>query len=570
MNKKVADIIVDTLQDAGVKHCYGIVGDTLNKIAASLERSKIEWISVRHEEAGAFAAQAEAQLTGQLTAVAGSCGPGSLHFINGLFEANRNRAPVILIASQIIRDELGFDFIQEVDFKQIYKSCSVFCDMIYTAEQARRKTVIACQTALAKRGVAVLIVPADVSAATVHNDVPYAVHVSKPVIRPSDTDLTEIAKMLNEGEKIAIYAGSGCQGAHKEILAVAEKLKAPIAHTSRAKDFLEFDNPYNIGMTGMLGNEAGYHALLSCDTLLLLGADFAWRQFYPGEAKILQVDIDPTHLGRRHPIAKGVVGDVRATLEALLPKLADHSDVSFRNEYVKRYGKAMQSQRAKAVAAQDGTIPGTYLTEVINRYAAKDALFSADDGTPAAWLCRYIEANGQRRTFASLLHGTMACGVPSAIGLQKAQPGRQVIALAGDGGLSMLFGDLMTVIQEHLPIKIAVYDNGKLGFVEIEQKAEGMLDTFTRLKNPNFAKVAQALGFWSETVSSPDTLEADVKSWLAEPGPALLHVHVSPMQLVMPPFMAAEPAVAMALYSTRAVLHGRGGDVWEMVKENFL
>ena len=312
-----------------------------------------------------FAAQAEAQLTGQLTAVAGSCGPGSLHFINGLFEANRNRAPVILIASQIIRDELGFDFIQEVDFKQIYNSCSVFCDMIYTAEQARRKTVIACQTALAKRGVAVLIVPADVSAATVHNDVPYAVHVSKPVIRPSDTDLTDIAKMLNEGEKIAVYAGSGCQGAHKEILAVADKLKAPIAHTSRGKDFLEFDNPYNVGMTGMLGNEAGYHALLSCDTLLLLGADFAWRQFYPSEAKIVQVDIDPTHLGRRHPIAKGVVGDVRATLEALLPKLADHSDVSFRNEYVKRYGKAMQSQRAKAVAAHDGTIPGTYLTEVI-------------------------------------------------------------------------------------------------------------------------------------------------------------------------------------------------------------
>src|SRR3954453_6098532 len=570
MSKLVADIIVETLQSAGVRHCYGVVGDTLNLIAGSLERSKIEWVSMRHEEAGAFAAQAEAQLTGHLTAVAGSCGPGSLHFINGRFEANRNRAPVVLIASQIIRDELGFDFIQEVDFKQVYQSCSVFCDMIYTAEQARRKTVIACQTALAKRGVAVLIVPADVSASTVHEDVPYSVHVSNPVVRPGDADLTEIADILNKGERIAVYGGSGCQNAHEEILAVAERLKAPIAHTSRAKDFLEHDNPYNIGMTGMLGNEAGYHALLDCDTCLLLGADFAWRQFYPDKAKIVQVDIDPTHLGRRHPITKGVVGDVKTTLEALLLRLVERTDASFRSAYVKRYAKYRESERAKVAVGHDGSIPGTYLTQVISRHAAKDALFTADDGTPAAWAYRHIEASGQRRIFASLLHGTMANGMPSAIGLQKAEPGRQVVCMAGDGGISMLFGDLMTIVQQELPIKIAVYDNGKLGFVEIEQKAEGMLDTFTKLKNPNFAGVARALGLWGQTVSSADQLETAVKDWLAQTGPALLPVHVNPMQLVMPPFMQAEPAVGMALYSTRAVLHGRGGDVWEMVKENFL
>ena len=285
MGKLVADIIVETLQSAGVKHCYGVVGDTLNLIARSLEKSEIEWVSVRHEEAGAFAAQAEAQVADRLTAVAGSCGPGSLHFINGIFEANRNRAPVILIASQIIRDELGFDFIQEVDFKQVYRDCSVFCDMIHTPEQARRKTVIACQTALAKRGVAVLIVPADISASVADDNIPYAVHVARPVTRPSDADLAEIAEILNKSENVVLYGGSGCQGAHQEILSVANKLKAPIAHTSRAKDFLEFDNPYNIGMTGMLGNEAGYHALLDCDALLMLGADFAWRQFYPDKAR---------------------------------------------------------------------------------------------------------------------------------------------------------------------------------------------------------------------------------------------------------------------------------------------
>jgi pyruvate dehydrogenase (quinone) len=570
MRRKVADIIVDTLQNAGVKHCYGVVGDTLNQIAHSLDRSQIEWVSVRHEEAGAFAAQAEALATGRLTAIAGSCGPGSLHFINGVFEANRNRAPVILIASQIIRDELGFDFIQEVDFKKIYESCSVFCDMIHTPEQARRKTVLACQTALAKHGVAVLIVPADVSASSVDDSVPYAIHVSSPVVRPSDAALIEIAEILNNGAKIAVYGGSGCQEARKEILAVADKLKAPIAHTSRAKDFLEFDNPYNIGMTGMLGNEAGYHALLNCDTLLLLGADFAWRQFYPGNAKIVQIDIDPTHLGRRHPVTKGVVGDVKATLQALLPKLTEHKDSSFRNEYLKRYAKGKESEKAKNVPGHNGSIPGSYLAAVINGYAARDALFSADDGTPVVWLLRHVESNGQRRTFGSLLHGTMAGGVPSAIGLQKAYPDRQVIAFAGDGGISMLFGELMTVVQEQLPIKIAVFDNGKLGFVEIEQKAEGLLDTFTKLKNPNFADVAKTMGLWGQTVSKAGGLESAIKVWLAQPGPALLHVHVNPMQLVMPPFVAVEPAIAMALYTTRAVLHGRGGDVWEMVKENFL
>jgi len=570
MSKKVAEIIVETLESAGVKHCYGIVGDTLNHIAGALSRSSIEWVSMRHEEAGAFAAQAEAQATGRLTAVAGSCGPGSLHFINGIFEANRNRAPVLLIASQIVRDELGFDFIQEVDFKQVYSACSVFCDMIYTPEQARRKTVIACQTALSKRGVAVLIVPADVSASSVHDDVPFSVHVSNPVVRPSDADLTEIADILNKGKKIAVYGGSGCQEAHKEILAVAERLKAPIAHTSRAKDFLEHDNPYNIGMTGMLGNEAGYHAVLNCDTLLMLGADFAWRQFYPDKAKIVQIDIDPTHLGRRHPVTKGVVGDIKASLEALLPKLTEHSDGSFRGEYMERYAKYKESTKENIVAGRDGSISGSWLARVVGENAAKDALFTADDGTPAAWAYRHIEANGQRRIFASLLHGTMANGMPSAIGLQKSHPGRQVVCMAGDGGISMLFGDLMTIVAQELPIKIAVFDNGKLGFVEIEQKAEGMLDTFTKLKNPNFAEVARALGLWGQTVSKADELESAVKVWLSQSGPALLHVHVNPMQLVMPPFTQIEPAIGMALYSTRAVLHGRGGDVWEMVKENFL
>jgi pyruvate dehydrogenase (quinone) len=570
MSKKVAEAIIETLQSAGVKRCYGIVGDTLNDIAHCIDKSDIGWVHVRHEEAGAFAAGAEAMLTGQLTAVAGSCGPGSLHFLNGIYECNRNRAPVILIASQVVRSELGFDFIQEVDFKEVYRGCSVYCDMIYTPEQARRKAVIACQAAIAKRGVAVLIVPVDVSRAAIEHDIPYSVHVSHPRTVPSDDELDRMAEIINAGKKIAIYAGSGSQGAHDEIMETALRLMAPVAHTSRAKDFLEYDNPHNVGMTGLIGGTAGYHTVLECDTLLLLGADFAWRQFYPDHARIVQLDIEPTHLGRRHPVTMAAIGHVKPTLAALLPRLNQRKDASFHDKQITRYREMMEDRYAKAKPLHGDVISGTYLTTLIDRYASEDALFAGDDGTPVVWLHQYVKVNGKRRTFGSMLHGTMANALPSALGLQSCQPGRQVIALCGDGGISMLFGELMTAVQENLPVKIAVYDNGKLGFVEIEQKTEGLLPTFTNLKNPDFGRVAEAMGLWGRTVAEASELESAVQDWLAQPGPALLHVMVAPMQLVMPPTIEAGAAAGMALYTMRAVLHGRSGEVWEMARENFI
>jgi pyruvate dehydrogenase (quinone) len=489
VSKRVADLLVETLQAAGVKTCYGIVGDTMNRIAHAIDRSQIDWVHMRHEEAGAFAAGAEALLTGRLTACAGTCGPGSLHFINGLYEANRNRAPVILIATQIVRQDLGFESIQEIDYEDVFKGCSVYCEMILTPEQARRKTVAACQAALTKRGVAVLVVPADIANATAHGEAPYAVHARRPLIRPSDADLDEIAAILNKSEAITIYAGAGCAGAHDEVVAVAARLKAPIVHTSRGKDFLEYDNPYNVGMTGMLGGPAGYHAVLDCDVLLLLGADFAWSQFYPNRATIIQIDVDPTHIGRRHPVAIGAVGDIKTTLGALLPRLEQHEDGSFLGIHVDRFQWERASAKTETVSGSDSAIYGTYLTKIINKYAAEDALFAADDGTPTVWMLRHIDTGGKRRTFASLLHGTMAGGMASALGLQKCQPGRQVICLAGDGGFAMLLGDLLTTVQEDLPIKIVVYDNGKLGFVDIEQKAAGLIPVYTDLKNPDFGDV---------------------------------------------------------------------------------
>jgi pyruvate dehydrogenase (quinone) len=570
MSKRVADVLIETLQAAGVERCYGIVGDTLNRIAHAIDRSTIQWVHMRHEEAGAFAAGAEAQLTGRLTACAGSCGPGSLHFINGLYEANRNRAPVILIASQIVRQDLGFESIQEVDFVDVYRGCTVFCEMILTPEQARRKTVAACQAALTRRGVAVLVVPVDVANAPAHDERPYAVHVRRPLVRPSDADLDEMAAILNTSKAITIYAGAGCSGAHDEVVAMAARLKAPVAHTSRGKDFVEYDNPYNVGMTGIIGGPAGYHAILDCDVLLLLGADFAWSQFYPDSATIIQIDADPTHIGRRHPVAIGAVGDVKATLDALLPRLAQHDDNPFLMAHVDRHRKDVETAQAETFSGPDAAISGTYLTKVINKHAADDALFAADDGTPLVWMLRHIDTGGKRRTFGSLLHGTMADGMPSALGLQKCQPGRQVICLAGDGGFAMLLGDLLTTVQEHLPIKIVVYDNGKLGFVDIEQKAAGLVPVYTDLKNPNFGEVAKAMGLWGRFTSKAGELEESVETWLAQPGPALLHVKVKPMELVMPPspLVSPEGVVGMAVYSAKAMLQGKGHDVWEMIVEN--
>lgn len=566
MARTVAQVIVETLEQAGVRRCYGVPGDTLNYVTDAIRESGIRWVHVRHEEAGGFAAGADALLTGELAACAGSCGPGSLHFINGLFESHRNRAPVVLIASQIVRDELGFDFPQEVDFKSVYASCSVFCDEIRTPAQARRMTAMAAQAALARKGVAVLIVPADVSAAKAPDEPDFAVHRAEPRILPSEAELDRIAQSLNAGGKVAIYGGSGCQDAHDQVVALAEKLKAPVAHTSRAKDFLEPHNPYAVGMTGVFGSEAGYDALMECDTLLLLGCDFAWRQFYPSKATIIQVDMDGTHLGRRHPVDIAAVGSVRDTLDALLPHIKERVDRAFLDTCLARHEKAVAGQRKHAVAAEGRAIHPQYLTETIARHAAPDAVFTADCGSPMVWALRHVPATGRNRTVISLTHGTMANAMPQALGAQAAYPDRQVISLSGDGGISMMLGDLMTAIQEKLPIKVCIFNNGALGFVELEQKVEGLLDAFTDLQNPDFSRVAEAMGFWSRRVEKSGDVEDAVRQWLAEPGPALLDVVTDRFELVMPPRIEAAQIFGTALYSAKAVLAGRGDEAFELVR----
>ncbi|MGW8176360.1 MAG: thiamine pyrophosphate-dependent enzyme [Stenotrophomonas sp.] len=570
MSKRVAEIVVDALQQAGVRRCYGIVGDTLNHVTDAMHGSDIAWVHVRHEEVAAFAAGADSLVSGELTACAGSCGPGSLHFINGVFESNRNRAPMVLIASQVVTSELGMEFPQEVDFKAVYASCSVFCEQVHSAEQARRVVTLACQAAISRRGVAVVILPADISQAEVKHDVPFSVHYTQPVLRPSDAELQRIAELLGQGKRIGIYAGAGCEGAHAQLLELARRLQAPVAHTSRAKDFVEPDNPYNMGMTGIFGIESGFHTLMECDTLLLLGADFAWGQFYPDKATIIQVDRDGSHLGRRHPVNLGVVGDIAPTLDALLPMLPPREDSSFLDECIERRDKALKKREQEEQPGEGELIHPQHLTALLSKYATDDALFTADGGSPMVWVLRHIRVNGRRRTLTSLLHGTMANAMPQALGLQKAFPGRQVISLSGDGGMAMLLGDLLTAVQENLPIKVVVFNNGSLNFVELEQKVEGLLDNYTDLKNPDFGRLAEVIGFYGRTVTRSEDLEEAVQDFLAQRGPALLDVHTSRAELVMPPQIEAKQVAGTALYAAKAVLNGRFDDVKHLLVDNFL
>ncbi|MCP1472118.1 pyruvate dehydrogenase (quinone) [Sphingobium sp. OAS761] len=557
----VAQVIIETLRDAGARRCYGVPGDTLNHVTDAIRESDIRWVHVRHEEAGGFAAGADALLTGDLALCAGSCGPGSLHFINGLFESHRNRAPVVLIASQIVRDELGFDFPQEVDFRSIYQSCSVFCEEIRTPGQARRKAAMAAQAALTRRGVAVLIVPADVSSAKAPDEPAFAVHPACPVVRPSTGEIERVAAILNAGRKVAVYGGSGCEQAHDQVVALARTLQAPVAHTSRAKDYLEHDNPFNVGMTGIFGGEAGYHALMECDTLLLLGCDFAWRQYYPEKATIVQVDLDGTHLGRRHPVHLGVVGDIGAMLDALLPHVGPRDDRAFLDECLAHRARTLEDQGKHARLGKGGAIHPQYLTELISRLAPADAVYTADGGSPMVWCLRHVASTGRNRTVISLSHGTMANAMPQALGAKAAYPDRTVISLSGDGGLAMLMGDLLTAVQENLAIKVAVFNNSALDFVEIEQKVEGLIDSYTNLLNPDFGRVAEAMGLWGRRVEKAEELDQAVRDWLSVPGPALLDVVTDRFELVMPPKVQPGQVAGMALYSAKAVLGGRGRDV---------
>ena len=573
MSKKVADLLVDVLAEAGVQRIYGVVGDSLNGITDSIRVKKnLEWVHVRHEEVGAFAAGAEAHLTGKLAVCAGSCGPGNMHLINGLYDCHRNRVPVLAIAAHIPSREIGSEYFQETDPKHLFAQCSHYCELVSDPEQMPRVLETAIQTAISERGVSVIVLPGDVALKDAIIKGPRVrFHEPQSSVCPSDEELNVLAELLNRAEKITILGGAGCAGAHAELIAVAGKLQAPIVHALRGKEFIEYENPFDVGLTGLLGFSSGYHAMMNCEVLLMLGTDFPYRDFYPDDATIVQIDIRGEHLGRRSKLDFGFIGDTKTTLRALLPKLEQNSNQQHLKVSVEHYRKTRKGLDDLATAnSNKGPIHPQYVARVIDKLAADDAVFTCDVGTPVIWAARYLTMNGKRRLLGSFNHGSMANALPDAIGAQAAYPGRQVISMSGDGGFSMLMGDVITLKQEKLPVKVIIFKNESLAFVELEQRATGFLEFATDLQSPDFAKIAEGAGLLGLTVRTPDQVEPAIAQALKHDGPAVVEVFVSRQELAMPPTITLEQAKGFSLFMLKAVLNGRGDEIIDLARVNLL
>jgi pyruvate dehydrogenase (quinone) len=575
MTKTVADQIVETLAAAGVKRIYGIVGDSLNGLTDAIRRQgRIEWLHVRHEEVAAFAAGAEAHLTGELAVCAGSCGPGNLHLINGLFDCHRSRVPVLAIAAQVPSPEIGSGYFQETHPQALFQECSHYCELVSAAQQMPRVLEVAIREAVGKRGVSVIVIPGDVALQPAMAAPPAKADglvPRPPVVTPSRPDLDRLAALLNGDDCITILCGSGCQGAHDELVALGERLKAPMVHALRGKEHVEWENPYDVGMTGLIGFSSGYYAMRDCDVLLMLGTDFPYRQFYPegDSARIAQVDLRAENIGRRAPVDLGVIGDVRATVAALLPLLKQKRDDTHLAQAQQHYAGSRKALDDLAQGTQGKRlIHPQQVAKAISDHAAADAVFTCDVGLPTVWAARYLAMNGKRRLVGSFWHGSMANAMAQAIGAQAACPGRQVISLSGDGGFSMLMGDFISLTQLKLPVKVVVFNNGTLGFVELEQKSTGFLDYGTELKNPNFAAMAEAAGIRGIRIEDPGKVGDAIGAALAHDGPVLVDAVVNRTELAMPPSITLEMAKGFTLYMVKAIMSGRGDEIIDLAKTN--
>ncbi|MGO1266771.1 MAG: ubiquinone-dependent pyruvate dehydrogenase [Microbacterium gubbeenense] len=563
----LAQNIVDTLHASGVRRVYGLPGDSLNGFTDALRvTDDIEWVHVRHEEAAAFAASAEAALTGELAVCAGSCGPGNLHLINGLFDAQRSRVPVLAIAAHIPTDEIGSGYFQETHPQELFRECSVYAEHVSSPDQMPRMLRIAMREAIEKRGVAVLVIPGDIALADVKAAAEEIRAYPSRVI-PAESQLVRAADALNAAKKVTILAGAGVAGAHDELIAIAEKLQAPIVHAMRGKEFVAYDNPYDVGMTGLIGVASGYHAMRECDTLLMLGTDFPYQQFFPDDATVIQVDIRGEQIGRRTHVDVGLVGGAAETISELLPRLGATKKSSHLKAAVKHYQRTRKDLDDLATPSKR-TIHPQYLAKLIDDHADPDAIFIPDVGSPTVWAARYLTMNGRRRMIGSFTHGSMANAVSQAVGAQAQDRSRQVIAMAGDGGLAMLLGELITLTQNGLNVKTVVFDNSSLNFVELEMKAAGFVTFATGLDNPDFSKVAEAVGIKGIRVETSADLPAAVEEFLAHDGPAVLDVMTERQELSMPPNITLEQAKGFTLYAIRTVLSGKGDELIDLAKTN--
>ncbi|HEU0276476.1 MAG TPA: ubiquinone-dependent pyruvate dehydrogenase [Rhodanobacteraceae bacterium] len=568
----VADQMVEVLESAGVKRVYGVVGDSLNGFTDAIRRrGGLDWLHVRHEEVAAFAAAGEAAVTGELAVCAGSCGPGNLHLINGLYDAQRSRVPVLAIAAHIPSPEIGSGYFQETHPERLFRECSGYCEVVSAPEQMPRMLEIAIRRAIAERCVSVLVIPGDVALREAANAPPpsrSSLMPESPAVVPAPQAVARLAALLNAAQRITLLCGGGVADARVEVLALAERLEAPIVHALRGKEWVEWDNPYDVGMTGLIGFASGYYAMGSCDALLMLGTDFPYRQFYPKGARVAQVDIRPQNIGKRTPVELGVIGDVKQTIAALLPRVQAKTDDAHLRAARAHYHDTRTDLDRLAAGKAGGRLHPQHVVRVLSELAAGDAIFTADVGLPTVWSARYLAMNGKRRLVGSFWHGSMANAMPQAIGAQAAFPKRQVVSLSGDGGFTMLMGDLLSLRQLGLPVKIIVLNNGTLGFVELEQKSTGFIDFGTSLDNPDFAAMAEAVGIKGIRITDPADLEGGLAAALAHDGPVVVDAVVERMELAMPPKIKAEMAKGFTLYMLKAVLNGRGDEVMELARAN--
>lgn len=571
----VAEQIVAQLVDAGVHRIYGIVGDSLNPIVDAVRKTGgsrkggIDWIHVRHEEAAAFAASAEAQLTGKLAVCAGSCGPGNLHLINGLYDANRTGAPVLAIASHIPSVQIGSTYFQETHPDRVFEECSVYNELISSAAQSPRTVNSAIRHAVGLGGVAVITLPGDITDLKAVEHVPTYAPARPATLAPNATDIEEAAALLNKADKVAIFAGAGVESAHDEVIALADALKAPIGHSLRGKHFIQYDNPFDVGMTGLLGYGAAAEGMNDADVLILLGTDFPYDQFLP-DTPTIQVDTHAEKLGRRTDVSLAIHAQVKPFIEALLPHLRAGRSDSFLKAKIKKHAEIMHAPVGAYTRNVEKMRPihPEYAAHLLNETAAKDAIVTADTGMCNVWTARYIDPLGTRRIIGSLLHGSMANALPMALGAQVAYPGRQVVSVSGDGGLSMLLGELITAKMYDLPIKVVVFNNSTLGMVKLEMLVNGLPDFQTDVPDTNYAEIARAIGFHAERVEDASRLEGAYREAFAAPGPALVEVITDPNALSLPPAITGGQVVGFATAMSKIVLNRGIAEAFSMATSN--
>lgn len=572
MSKNIAEQLIEMLADAGIKRIYAVTGDSLNRINDAVRRDgRIQWIHVRHEETGAYAAGAEAQLHCGLACCAGSSGPGHVHLLNGLYDAHRSGAPVLAIASTIPSSEFGTEYFQDTNTIRLFDDGSFYNQVATTPEQMPRMAQAAIQTAISRRGVAVIGLPGDLTEQDAQEVASSTrAYPTHPHICPSETELRQLASLLNENSRITIFCGTGAKNAHAEVVQLSQRLKAPVAYSFKGKMDIQYDNPNEIGMTGLLGMPPAYNSMRESDVLLLLGTDFPYTSFLPTHNTIVQVDIKPERLGRRAKIEQGLCGDIKTTLTALLPLLHPKTDDTFLSEQLLNYNRSIENLRTYVKDQGDcDKIHPEYVMSLVDEVAKSDAIFTLDTGMTCVWGARYLQASGQREMLGSFNHGSMANALPQAIGAALAYPGRQVVALCGDGGLSMLLGDLATIMQYHLPVKIVVFNNRSLGMVKLEMEVAGLMDNETDMLNPDFALVAASMGMKGYTVNRPSDVLSTLIDAFNSPEAVLINVMTDPDALAMPPHIEWGQMAGFVEAMYKMLLAGRTREITDTIHSNY-